>query len=117
MDTCKAMMPSLQPSIPALHVSALLSVLLTASTAALSSTAAGSLVGACATSDDDVTAASWGKCVEYGDLDDPSIYYKNCSGTILNAQCDKGQTWNAGVGCVDTLGSTAGNAYEGYKRE
>jgi hypothetical protein len=64
---------------------------------------------------DGVSAASF-TCTEEGDPDDPSIYYKNCNGMRLKGQCDKGQTWNAGVGCVDTLGSTAGNDYAGYKR-
>ncbi|KAF6255748.1 hypothetical protein COO60DRAFT_1641258 [Scenedesmus sp. NREL 46B-D3] len=63
----------------------------------------------------EVSPASF-QCAEYGNPEDPSIYYKNCSGVILNAQCDKGQTWSAGAGCVDTLGSTDGNAYEGYTR-
>jgi hypothetical protein len=65
---------------------------------------------------DGVSAASL-KCSEEGDPDDPSVYYKICSGMRLKGQCDKGQTWNAGVGCVDTLGSTAGNDYSGYTRK
>jgi hypothetical protein len=74
--------------------------------------------GVIAKTQSDADPASY-TCVTSLDLsrNSPAAYMKTCGALTLKCECDRGQKWQKGTGCVDSEDKTIGNAYVGYIRE